>query len=122
MTEKRKELEKLEKKRKELLKEIKAQEQRHYKALIEFFGDDFPRNEKKRPISLKQFKENYMLIEKKHYGNFKTPNEARRLEDYKTVFDVLKNTADNIDYSQGFPKIPNLAEFTRWIEKFKTKN
>ncbi len=122
MDDKRKELEELEKKRKILLKEIKEQEQRHYKALVEFFGDDFPRNEKKRPISLKQFKENYMVIEKKSYGHFKTSEDERRLESYEKIFGVLRKTADSIDYSQGFPKLSNLGEFTRWIEKFKTKN
>ncbi|TDM12171.1 hypothetical protein [Macrococcus bovicus] len=122
MDAKRRELEELEKKRKELLKEIKAQEQQHYRTLIEFFGDDFPRNENKRPISLKQFKEEYMLVKKKQYGNFKTPNDERRLETYEKMLGVLRSAADNIDYSQGFPKLPNLPEFTKWVEKFKTKN
>lgn len=121
MYDKREELEELEKKRKALLKEIKEKEKEHYKILLEFYGDDFPRNDKNRPISLKQFRENYMLIEKKYHGNFKTAEDVRRLEAYEKIFGVLRNTADNIDYSQGYPKLPNLSEFTKWVEKFKTK-
>lgn len=121
MYDKRVELEELEEKRKKLLKEIKEKEKEHYKMLLEYYGDEFPRNDKNRPISLKQFRENYMLIEKKQYGNFKTPEDERRLEAYEKVFGILRNTADNIDYSQGFPKLPNLSEFTKWVEKFKTK-
>lgn len=121
MYDKRQELEELEKKRKALLQEIKEKEKEHYKTLLEFYGDDFPRNDKNRPISLKQFRENYMLIEKKNYENFKTQDDERRLEAYEKIFGVLRKTADNIDYSQGYPKLPNLSEFTKWVEKFKTK-
>lgn len=69
MTDKIKELMELEEKRKELLKEIKEEEKVQHKALITFFGDDFPRGENHRPISLKEFRGKYTVVEKETLRN-----------------------------------------------------
>ena len=110
---------------KEALQEIKEEKARQFKSLKEVFQDDYPRNEDSKPITLKQIKENYTIIRKDQLNKAPSSNNEeydRLLNAYKKVVGRLRETADNIDRSQGYPKISDLSNFTKWVETFKSKN
>lgn len=122
MYDKREELEELEKKRKQLLKEIKEQEQQHYKALVEFFGDDFPRNEKKRPISLKQFKDKYELVEKRGESlGMLDQKENSKIEIAEQFLKIMNTLAPKIASNNGFVNYREAGEELLALKRLSEK-
>lgn len=106
-------------------KAIKEEKERHLQSLKEIFHKNYPKNEDGKPLTLKQFKENYTIIRKDQLNDDTAINREeydRLMNDYKEVIGRLRQTADNIDRSQGFPKISDLSGFTKWVETFKSEN
>ncbi|WP_198549921.1 hypothetical protein [Macrococcoides caseolyticum] len=63
-----KELQALEDKKKQLLKEKREKDKKELQALKAVFGKDFPRKENGKFISLDEFKQNYVIAHKDQSG------------------------------------------------------
>ncbi|GGB13043.1 hypothetical protein ERX37_11020 [Macrococcus hajekii] len=115
-----KELQALEEKKKQLLKEKREKDKKALQILKEVFGKDFPRKENGKFISLDEFKKNYVIEHKNHSGvdqnQFNTvQNELNQLKKN------LNAIADAMDDSRGYWHINDLKGLTNWLLKFRTK-
>ena len=109
-----KELQALEEKKKQLLKEKREKDKKELQTLKEVFGKDFPRKENGKFISLDEFKKNYVISHKDQSGI--DPNELNQLKKN------LNAIADAMDNSRGYWHINDLKGLTNWLSQFRTKS
>ncbi|UTH14958.1 hypothetical protein [Macrococcus equipercicus] len=116
-----KELQALEEKRKQLLKEKREKDRKELQMLKEVFGKDFPRKENGKFISLDEFKKNYMISHKDQSAI--DPNELNAVqEELNQLKKALNGIANAMDDSKGYWHVSDLKGLTNWLSQFRTKN
>lgn len=115
-----KELQALEEKKKQLLKEKREKDKKELQTLKEVFGKDFPRKENGKFISLDEFKKNYVISHKDQSGI--DPNKLNEVqEELNQLKKTLNGIADAMDDSRGYWHVSDLKGLTNWLSQFRTK-
>lgn len=115
-----KEIQALEEKKKQLLKEKREKDKKELQTLKEVFGKDFPRKENGKFISLDEFKKNYVISHKDQSGI--DPNELNEVqEELNQLKKALNGIADAMDDSRGYWHVSDLKGLTNWLSQFRTK-
>lgn len=115
-----KELQALEEKKKQLLKEKREKDKKELQTLKAVFGKDFPRKENGKFISLDEFKKNYVIAHKDQSGI--DPNELNAVqEELNQLKKTLNGIADAMDDSRGYWHVSDLKGLTNWLSQFRTK-
>ncbi|PNZ71388.1 hypothetical protein CD152_09885 [Macrococcoides caseolyticum] len=115
-----KEIQALEEKKKQLLKEKREKDKKELQTLKEVFGKDFPRKENGKFISLDEFKKNYVISHKDQSGI--DPNELNAVqEELNQLKKALNGIADAMDDSRGYWHVSDLKGLTNWLSQFRTK-
>lgn len=115
-----KELQALEEKKKQLLKEKREKDKKALQTLKEVFGKDFPRKENGKFISLDEFKKNYVLSHKDQSEI--DPNELKKVqEELNQLKRTLNGIANTMDDSRGYWHINDLKGLTNWLSQFRKK-
>ncbi|MCE4958047.1 hypothetical protein [Macrococcoides caseolyticum] len=116
-----KELQALEEKKKQLLKEKREKDKKELQTLKEVFGKDFPRKENGKFISLDEFKKNYVISHKDQSGI--DPSELNAVqEELNQLKKSLNGIADAMDDSRGYWHVSDLKGLTNWLSQFRTKS
>lgn len=116
-----KELQALEEKKKQLLKEKREKDKKELQTLKEVFGKDFPRKENGKFISLDEFKKNYVISHKDQSGI--DPNKLNEVqEELNQLKKALNGIADAMDDSRGYWHVSDLKGLTNWLSQFRTKD
>ncbi len=116
-----KELQALEEKKKQLLKEKREKDKKELQVLKEVFGKDFPRKENGKFISLDEFKKNYVISHKDQSGI--DPNKLNAVqEELNQLKKALNGIADAMDDSRGYWHVSDLKGLTNWLSQFRTKD
>ncbi len=115
-----KELQALEEKKKQLLKEKHEKDKKELQTLKAVFGKDFPRKENNKFISLDEFKQNYVITHKDHSGIDQNQFDAVQNE-LNQLKKNLNAIADAMDDSRGYWHINDLKGLTNWLSQFRTK-
>ena len=116
-----KELQALEEKKKQLLKEKREKDKKELQTLKAVFGEDFPRKENGKFISLDEFKKNYVISHKDQSGI--DPNELNAVqEELNQLKKALNGIADAMDDSRGYWHVSDLKGLTNWLSQFGTKS
>ena len=110
-----KELQALEEKKKQLLKEKKE-----LQTLKAVFGKDFPRKENGKFISLDEFRQNYVITHKDHSGIDQNQFDVVQ-DELNQLKKNLNAIADAMDDSRGYWHINDLKGLTHWLSQFRTK-
>ena len=115
-----KEIQALEEKKKQLLKEKREKDKKEHQTLKEVFGKDFPRKENGKFISLDEFKKNYVISHKDQSGI--DPNKLNEVqEELNQLKKALNGIADAMDDSRGYWHVSDLKGLTNWLSQFRTK-
>ncbi|PKE34900.1 hypothetical protein [Macrococcoides caseolyticum] len=115
-----KEIQALEEKKKQLLKEKREKDKKELQTLKEVFGKDFPRKENGKFISLDEFKKNYVISHKDQSGI--DPNKLNEVqEELNQLKKALNGIADAMDDSRGYWHVSDLKGLTNWLSQFRTK-
>lgn len=115
-----KEIQALEEKKKQLLKEKREKDKKELQTLKEVFGKDFPRKENGKFISLDEFKKNYVISHKDQSGI--DPNKLNAVqEELNQLKKALNGIADAMDDSRGYWHVSDLKGLTNWLSQFRTK-
>lgn len=115
-----KELQALEEKKKQLLKEKREKDKKELQILKEVFGKDFPRKENGKFISLDEFKKNYVIAHKNQSEI--DPNDFQVVqEELNQLKKTLNGIADAMDDSRGYWHVNDLKGLTNWLSQFRTK-
>ncbi|WP_420496626.1 hypothetical protein QA540_10910 (plasmid) [Macrococcus psychrotolerans] len=115
-----KEIQALEEKKKQLLKEKREKDKKELQTLKEVFGKDFPRKENGKFISLDEFKKNYVISHKDQSGiDSNKLNEVQ--EELNQLKKALNGIADAMDDSRGYWHVSDLKGLTNWLSQFRTK-
>ncbi len=115
-----KEIQALEEKKKQLLKEKREKDKKELQTLKAVFGKDFPRKENGKFISLDEFKQNYMIAHKDHSGIDQNQFDAVQNE-LNQLKKNLNAIADAMDDSRGYWHVSDLKGLTNWLSQFRTK-
>ncbi|TDM25011.1 hypothetical protein ETH99_10290 [Macrococcoides caseolyticum] len=116
-----KELQALEEKKKQLLKEKREKDKKELQTLKEVFGKDFPRKENGKFISLDEFKQNYVIAHKDQSEI--DPNKFQAVqEELNQLKKALNGIADAMDDSRGYWHVSDLKGLTNWLSQFRTKS
>ncbi|CAG7915092.1 hypothetical protein SSCS72_02913 [Mammaliicoccus sciuri] len=116
-----KELQLLEEKKKQLLKEKREKDKNQFQTLKEIFGNDFPRKDNGKFITLDEFKKNYVISHKNQ--SVIEPNELNAVqEEMNQLKNTLNSIADTMDHSRGYWHINDLKGLTNWLSQFRTKD
>ncbi len=116
-----KEIQALEEKKKQLLKEKREKDKKELQTLKEVFGKDFPRKENGKFISLDEFKKNYVISHKDQSAI--DPNELNAVqEELNQLKKTLNGIADAMDDSRGYWHVSDLKGLTNWLSQFRTKD
>ena len=116
-----KEIQALEEKKKQLLKEKREKDKKELQTLKEVFGKDFPRKENGKFISLDEFKKNYVISHKDQSGI--DPNKLNAVqEELNQLKKALNGIADAMDDSRGYWHVSDLKGLTNWLSQFRTKD
>ncbi|HHA6081276.1 TPA: hypothetical protein ACOM7Y_002691 [Staphylococcus aureus] len=115
-----KEIQALEEKKKQLLKEKREKDKKELQTLKEVFGKDFPRKENGKFISLDEFKKNYVISHKDQSGIDSNKLNAVQ-EELNQLKKALNGIADAMDDSRGYWHVSDLKGLTNWLSQFRTK-
>ncbi|WP_420494479.1 hypothetical protein QA541_11110 (plasmid) [Macrococcus psychrotolerans] len=115
-----KEIQALEEKKKQLLKEKREKDKKELQTLKEVFGKDFPRKENGKFISLDEFKKNYMISHKDQSAIDSNEFHAVQ-EELNQLKKTLNGIADAMDNSRGYWHVSDLKGLTNWLSQFRTK-
>ncbi|UTH14946.1 hypothetical protein [Macrococcus equipercicus] len=116
-----KEIQALEEKKKQLLKEKREKDRKELQTLKEVFGKDFPKKENGKFISLDEFKRNYAISRKDQSVIDSNKFDAVQNELHQIKKD-LNNIANAMDDSKGYWHVSDLKGLTNWLSQFRTKS
>ncbi|MEX6015303.1 hypothetical protein [Mammaliicoccus sciuri] len=116
-----KELQLLEEKKKQLLKEKREKDKHQLQTLKEIFGNEFPRKDNGKFITLDEFKKSYVISHKDQSGV--VPNELNTVqEELNKLKNTLNSIANTMDHSRGYWHLNDLKGLTNWLSQFRTKD
>ncbi len=115
-----KELQALEEKRKQLLKEKRDKDKKELQILKEVFGKDFPKKENGKLISLDEFKKNYAISHRDQSDIDSNKFQAVQ-DELNQIKKDLNNIANAMDDSKGYWHVSDLKGLTNWLSQFRTK-